>query len=323
MKKLLLLISIIPLLLTGVHVDVKAMEDNEVIDNCSDVEQVIVKIINNYNVFMGNGFIYKSDDNYSYIVTSSNVINDINNFSVEYSYDLKKALIIGEDNYNEVAVLRVDKFSDVKDVCVGNSNYLYKGQVNYLSGYYNKETSFFKKTFITNIGDLYYNKGNINVYKNTIQTAGNNSLNGVAVYDGFGRLSGMVSGYVSNLEGNSFVVESNKIVKIADSIVKTGNYKINYIKYSLEDYSSLSSNLKASYRVSDKANRGVVVVTFKPLNYIFGGLNQGMVIVAVNGVEVDSKYQLDKQLSRYEKKSKVCLKVIKKNGKTAYYYVKV
>ena len=75
--------------------------------------------------------------------------------------------------------------------------------------------------------------------------------------------------------------------------------------------------------MSDVASSGVVVTTFKPWNYVFGGLNQGMVIVAVNGVEVNNIYELDKQLTRYDKNDNVCLKVIKKNGKIDFYYSKV
>ena len=36
-----------------------------------------------------------------------------------------------------------------------------------------------------------------------------------------------------------------------------------------------------------------------------------------------NKYELDKQLTRYEKNDNVCLKVIKKNGKIASYHVSV
>jgi len=75
--------------------------------------------------------------------------------------------------------------------------------------------------------------------------------------------------------------------------------------------------------VNKNVSYGVVITTFKPFNYVFGGLNQGMVIQAVNSVVVKNSYELDNQLSRYKKGDTVCLSVIKKNGKTAYYYVKV
>ena len=48
-----------------------------------------------------------------------------------------------------------------------------------------------------------------------------------------------------------------------------------------------------------------------------------MTIVEINGVKIKNGYELDKQLARYNKKDSVCLKVIKKNGKIAYYYVEI
>ena len=98
---------------------------------------------------------------------------------------------------------------------------------------------------------------------------------------------------------------------------------LNYIKYNLVDYNGLGYGKKESYGVNKSVSSGVVVKTFKPLNYIFGGLNQGMVIVAINGIEIKNSYELDKQLIRYEKNDNVCLKVIKKNGKVAFYHTKV
>ena len=156
-----------------------------------------------------------------------------------------------------------------------------------------------------------------------IDIDGDEKLKGTGIYDELNRLIGMITDYDKSFEGSSYIVESNKILKIADSIVKTGKYRINYIKYNLEDYSRLSSSLKKSYGVNKSVKQGVVITTFKPLNYLFGGLNQGMVIVAVNGVNINNKYELDAQLSRYEKEDNVCLKVIKKNGKEAFYHIEI
>lgn len=324
MKKLLLVISlIIPLLFSHVNVSKIKAEDDLISEDC-DSDNSIVRIIDNYNVFKSNGFVYKVDNNYSYIITTSKIINSVNSYGIIYENNIyEEAVLLGYDSYNEVAVFRTKKIIDIKGVCLANSNYLYKGQLNYLQGYLDLESRFTNKVNLSQIGELYSNSDYKNIFKNTIQINGNNNFNGTPVFDELNRLVGMVSGHNSAMIGISYIVESNKLVKIADSIVKTGNYDINYIKYSLVDYGTLSSRLKESYGVSSKVNSGVVIVTFKPFNYIFGGLNQGMTIVAVNGIDVKNVYEFDKQISRYEKKSSVCIKVIKTNGKTDYYYVKL
>ena len=324
MKKLLLIISLcIPLLFSNVNIDVIKAENTQNNDECnSNYEESIVKIVNNYNIFKGNGFVYKVNDKYAYIVTSSKVVSNSNNFKIIYSNnEYKNAIIIGYDSNNEVAVFRTEKTKDIKGVCIGDSNYIYRGEKVSLSGYYDKENSFYLNSYIADIGDLYSKNNYINIYKNIVNIQGNNIYKGVGIFDAKNRLIGMITNHMEKLNEGSFFVESNKIIKIADSIVKTGKYNVNYIKYSLVDYASLSSNLRESYNVSSKASTGVVITKFKPLRYIFGGLNQGMVIVAVNGIKINNTYELDKQFSRYEKKSSVCLKVIKSNGKIAFYYV--
>lgn len=327
MKKLLLVISLlIPFLYSPVNVDVKAQENDNFFssEQCSEFKNSVVKIVNNYDVFSGNGFVYKTDDDYMYIVTTSKILNRTSSFRViYYDNEYRDAVLLGYDANNEIAVFKTDKVENVTGVCFADSNYSYVGQTNYLYGYSNKENDFFMKTYLNKKGYLHSTNNYINVYKNIIQLKGNDVFSGVGVFDKYNRLVGMISGYNDDLLGHSFVVESNKVIKIVDSIVKTGNYNINYIKYRLVDYGNLSISLKKSYRVSDKVDSGVVVVTFKPLKYIFGGLNQGMVIVAVNGVDVKNGYELDKQLMRYDKNSKLCFKVIKSNGKQDVYYLKV
>jgi S1-C subfamily serine protease len=185
------------------------------------------------------------------------------------------------------------------------------------------ESDFKIPTTLSQIGDVASRNGYIETYKSTINLEWSVILNGSGVFDQLNRLIGVVSGMPKGFNGASYIVNSNKLLKIIDSILKSGKYSLNYIKYNLEDYNNLPNFLKKSYGVNKNVNNGVVITVFKPLNYLFGGLNQGMVITAVNGVNVSSKYDLDRQLDRYPKESNVCLSVVKKNGNTTYYYVTI
>lgn len=323
MKKLLLAISFVAILFSNcLKLNVVEASDNETIEKCSADYSSIVRIVDNYNTFRGNGVIYKINEEYLYIITSSRVVSDSLNFGVMFENgEYKNAFILGKDDVNEIAVFRTEMVEGVLPACFANSSYIEKGEIQELRGYLDKNVEFYNVTTISNIGELAFKNGYMNVYKNVIDIVVGDKLQGITVFDKLGRVSGIVSG-TYEYEG-SYVVESNRALKIADSIVKSGNYELNYIKYSLVDYRDLNGSLKEKYGVNVNVKKGVVVITFKPFAFLFGGLNQGMTIVSVNGVEINNTYEMDKQLLRYNKGSKVCLKVIKTNGQEKYYFVKI
>ena len=325
MKKILFLTSlVISLLFSESTIMVtEAASQDEVSNECDNPKSSVVKIVDKYQQLINNGFIYTSDELYNYIVTSSDAISISDGYDVIYPNGyFSKSQLVGIDSNNQIAVIKTDKENEFSSVCLANTNYLYKGQTQYAYGY-NDDNSFIIKTYLNQIGTLYAKKDYVNIYKNIVQIQGYDKLKGTALFDELGRLTGMITNFDENFNKQSFVIETDILSKVANLIIKSGNYKPNYIKYKLEDYTNLSNVVKKNYDINKSINKGVVVITFKPLNYIFGGLNQGMTIVAINGVEIKNGYQLDKQLLRYEKDDKVCLTVIKKNGKQAYYYLNV
>ena len=87
MKKFLLLFSLlIPLCLTSTIIlqseGTLPIDENIVCDN---QQQAIVKIVNKNEVFESNGFLYKNDEKYSYIVTTSDVVENFDNYKILYS----------------------------------------------------------------------------------------------------------------------------------------------------------------------------------------------------------------------------------------------
>ena len=84
MKKFLLVISLLlPMLFSHVSVSSANDEENIVNENC-DNETSIVKIVDNYDEFQGNGIIYKIDENYSYVILSSKMLSNVNSYKVIY-----------------------------------------------------------------------------------------------------------------------------------------------------------------------------------------------------------------------------------------------
>ena len=318
-------VIIFPLLLLSFNnvsvIGVESEDDNQ---ECSSPSESVVRLVNSYNIFLSNGFSYKSDDEYSYIISSADVVNKTKEIIVALNDgEYFEASLVGKDDMNNISVFKIGKNEKLKNICLANSNFLHRGQKNYLYGYINNKDDFMAVSYLSSIGQLYTSSDYYNIYKSVIDTKWFEGINGTGVFDEYDRLVGIVNGNDDKLEGGSFITVSNKLNKIADSIIKNGNYKVNRLKYTIVDYGSLSSRLKKNYGVSGNVSEGVVITSFKPLNYVFGGLNQGMTIIAVNGVEISNCYELDREITRYNKGSKVCLKVVKKNGKEAFYCVKL
>ena len=327
MKKFLLIISVIfSLLFSNESLQVaKAINDesNESME-CNSVEKETVRIINKYGKFVGTGVVYFASNEYAYIVTSDDiVISDEGNKVIYDDEVIKETVFLGKDSFNNVMVLKARKNTETKGVCIANSYYFSNGQLNIIYGYKSIEEKYVEKSFLGKQGVIYYKRNYITIYKNIIQTQYENYKEGMPIADELGRLVGILTRNDDKLNQKSYSIDSNKLTKIVESIVNSRKYEPNYIKYNLVDYSSLGKRERDSYKVSEKAQFGVVITTFKPISYVFGGLNQGMVIQAINSVVIKSTYDLDNQLSRYEKGSTVCLEVLKKNGKIAYYYAKI
>lgn len=325
MKKLLIVFSLfISLLINDTNISASRALENEVSRDCGDSSNEIVAISNSYGAFIGNGFVYKVDGDRAYIVSSNNInLSDKRNKIIYRNGVSEDITLIIRDSYNGIVVMEAKKNDSVKGICLANSYYSMPGQLLLVKGYSGFNNTYIENAYFMKKGVIYYSKDYVTIYKDIIQLKYESYKEGMVVIDELGNLIGMICGNDSKLSNSSFVTETNKLTKIVDSIVKTGNYKTNYIKYNLVDYSRLDESSLNNYKVNKNVNYGVVITTFKPFNYLFGGLNQGMVIQSVNSIKVENMYELDNQLFRYKKDDTICLGVVKKNGKTAYYYVKV
>ena len=70
----------------------------------------------------GTGFVYKTDDNYGYILTNHHVIADANKIEVTNMQEVTvEATLLGSDEYADLAVLRVDKDFVLQVATLGDS----------------------------------------------------------------------------------------------------------------------------------------------------------------------------------------------------------
>ena len=83
----------------------------------------------------GTGFVYKTDDDYGYILTNHHVIADANKIEVTNMQEVTvEATLLGSDEYADLAVLRVDKDFVLQVATLGNSTDLEIGDTVFAVG---------------------------------------------------------------------------------------------------------------------------------------------------------------------------------------------
>ncbi len=84
---------------------------------------------------IGTGFVYKTDDNYGYILTNNHVVKGAKTIKVTNTQNSTvEATLLGSDEYADLAVLRVDKSFVLKVTTLGNSTDLRIGDTVFTVG---------------------------------------------------------------------------------------------------------------------------------------------------------------------------------------------
>ena len=70
----------------------------------------------------GTGFVYKTDDKYGYVLTNSHVVEDSTNLVLVMSNDEEvEGTLLGNDQYLDLAVIRIDKSKVITISSIGDS----------------------------------------------------------------------------------------------------------------------------------------------------------------------------------------------------------
>lgn len=84
---------------------------------------------------LGTGFVYKTDDNYGYILTNNHVISGATTIKVTNSENITfEATLLGSDEYADLAVLKVDKDFVLQVATLGDSTKLKIGDTVFTVG---------------------------------------------------------------------------------------------------------------------------------------------------------------------------------------------
>lgn len=293
-------------------------------ESCTSKDS-IVNITNATNLINASGVIIYQQKNKIYVATSYQNYNQHYNYEIIFNdYSRYKATIKGVSKEDEVLLLEVETNQNYCVAKLSNSKFIDQGEIVDIFGNYNYQL-IYATTHINAIGVCKNcNEETYKYYYYTLLTIDiPDYFNGAGVFDKSGQLLGMITNKVDNYNYGVSMLDINKLYAITYNLIKYEKYEKNYIKYNLLNVYSLTNYEKYLYSLDEELASGVLVSSIHYLNYIFGGLNQGMVILKVNGVDIKNMYELDNELARYEDGSTIKLTVRKITGREKTYKIKL
>ncbi len=258
----------------------------------------------------GSGVIISSD---GYIVTNNHVIegsqaievvlNDRRTFDAE---------IVGSDPNTDLAVLKI-KSTGLPFLVYGNSGELRLGEwVLAIGNPYNLTSTVTagivsaKARSISILGEL--------AIESFIQTdaAVNPGNSGGALVNTRGQLIGInaaIASRTGSFSGYSFAIPVSIVQKVVDDIIEYGAVQRAILGVVITD---VTAEIAKEYNI-DRIE-GVLVTGLREKSAaIEAGIEQHDVIIAVNGVKINSGSELQEQISRYRPNDKITVTIVRKN----------
>lgn len=248
----------------------------------------------------GSGFVYNFS-NQMVIVTNYHVVEDTTSRSVTFSNgNGYKATILGTDAYADLAVLSVPDAPayEFQPIQVVSSSTLRVGEEVFAIGNPYGLTGSLTTGIVSALGRT-ITEDNSNGFSiaNIIQT--DTSINpgnsGGPLLNAMGNVVGITTAIVSDSQGLGFAIPSNTILREIYALVTTGSYcGHSYLGITGED---MSYDLAQEYQVSVTYGwRVTSVVAFGPS---YGKLQQGDIIIAMNGTRIKNSDDLASYLEEY------------------------
>jgi serine protease Do len=204
-------------------------EDNTIkssIDKVYDSVLTVLGYTSTDNVStVGSSFIYKVDSEYAYILTSYHVIEGLNKIEVQNtSLDKLNAVVLGYDEYKDVAILKCDKSIAINTAILSSSDIELGDTVFTIGSPISEEYAFTVTKGIISYKDrlITTNINDSDVLIDTIQT--NTTINpgnsGGPLVNINGEVIGIVTSKIikNEIEGLGFAIKIEDIIPIIDSL---------------------------------------------------------------------------------------------------------
>ena len=297
------------------------------INNVYDSVVVVQNYKNDKSNGIGSGFIYNND---GYIMTNSHVIEGASNIKVMLmSGDAVDATIIGDDEYADIAVIKIDKKYVTKVATLGSSESINVGDTVFTIGspisseYYGTVTRgiLSGKNRLVNVTVESSNDWIMNVMQTDAAINPGNS--GGPLCNANGDVIGINSMKLvqSQVEGMGFAIPIEDAISYANMIVNGEKIKRSYLGLRMVNVSSTYNFANEDIKIDSKVMSGVAIIEILkdgPCNNT--GLKKGDVITKIGDYNIKTVAELRYHLYKYKPNDKINI-VVNRNGKVMSYKV--
>lgn len=297
------------------------------INNVYDSVVVVQNYKNDKSNGIGSGFIYNND---GYIMTNSHVIEGASNIKVMLmSGDAVDATIIGDDEYADIAVIKIDKKYVTKVATLGSSESINVGDTVFTIGspisseYYGTVTRgiLSGKNRLVNVTVESSNDWIMNVMQTDAAINPGNS--GGPLCNANGDVIGINSMKLvqSQVEGMGFAIPIEDAISYANMIVNGEKIKRSYLGLRMVNVSSTYNFANEDIKIDSKVISGVAIIEILkdgPCNNT--GLKKGDVITKIGDYKIKTIAELRYHLYKYKPNDKINI-VVNRNGKVMSYKV--
>ena len=275
----------------------------------------------------GTGFVYKTDDNYGYLLTNAHVVADMEKVTVTFSNDEEAEVkVLGKDSYLDLAVLQVEKKYVSQVANIGSSEKMSLGDTVFTVGspmgydYRGSVTSGVlsgKDRMVTvSVSNSSTNDWVMRVLQ--IDASINPGNSGGPLLNANGEVIGVCSMKLvdSQIEGMGFAIPIEYAMSHVNQLEKGEAIEWPVLGISMANTTETYTLYRNNINIGDDITEGVVVITaVKDSAAEKAGLQAGDVIVSLGGNKVKDIAYLRYELYQHSAGDEIEITYIR-DGKT-------
>ena len=286
----------------------------DAVEKVYDSVVVIETFVNKQAYASGTGFVFKTDDNYGYILTNYHVIEGSTSVNVTFTNNKTiECEVVGSDEYSDIAVLRVSKSDVILVAETGSSDDMRVGDTTFAVGA-PIDSSVYSWTVTRGILSgkerlVEVSTGNTSTYVMEVlqtDTAINSGNSGGPLCNSNGEVIGITNMKIasSSIEGMGFAIPIDTAISYADSIISGKSIVRPYLGVSIYDASSYFNTETGVYIEYVESGSSAAKA----------GLQKGDKILKIDDTEITSTSYFKYQLYKYNIGDKITI-TIERNGK--------